>query len=89
MFGARVFFVLVRSVSSCFVIHHPLTAFPTAYLPEGTSEASPGGASYDESLASLFWGLSVPAAEVPPEGGKALKDKLQFCLDKTKDWDPA
>jgi hypothetical protein len=72
------------------LLHPPSTYhISIVYLPEGNKETNGAASSYDESLASLFWALNVPAAELPPEGGKAVTDRLQFCLDKTKIWDPA
>lgn len=42
---------------------------------------------YDQDLASLFWGLQVPQDQCP-EDPRKLENKIKFCLDKIKTWDP-
>jgi hypothetical protein len=44
--------------------------------------------TYDENAASVFWGLSFPYKDVPGNDGKKLPNKLDYCIDQLKGWDP-
>ncbi|KAE9378583.1 FAD/NAD(P)-binding domain-containing protein [Stipitochalara longipes BDJ] len=57
-----------------------------SYLPD--SDPTNSGLKYDENNASVFWGLTIPAEDVPREGAKAISNKLEFCINIIQDWDP-
>lgn len=66
-----------------------------AYLPDGYKKAEAGssaadtvGLDYDSEIASIFWSLNVPASMVPDGDIQNIPSKLEFCVDKIKDWDP-
>ena len=46
------------------------------------------GLDYDSEIASIFWSLSVPTAMVPDGDVKSIPSKLEFCIERIKDWDP-
>lgn len=67
-----------------------------AYLPQNLRQGGkqardakqePDVPDYDQDAASLFWGLQVPR-ELCPEDPRKLEDKLGFCVQLIKDWDP-
>ncbi|KAK4033938.1 hypothetical protein C8A01DRAFT_19195 [Parachaetomium inaequale] len=73
------------------VIKDGIVLFYSAYLPDGfrtkDPDAKQGEVDYDEDLASLFWGLQIPQ-DLCPEDPRKLENKIEFCLDKIKTWDP-
>ncbi|OBT64244.1 hypothetical protein VE03_06891 [Pseudogymnoascus sp. 23342-1-I1] len=78
-------------------IKNGVILFFSAYMPDASNatrhdETTEDGTTkiedYDINSASVFWGLTVPAELVPKEGGSAIANKLDFCLDIIKSWDP-
>ncbi|CAK7207625.1 hypothetical protein SEUCBS139899_010435 [Sporothrix eucalyptigena] len=81
------------------VISDGIALFYSAYLPKGTENSNRSEArhedtsnkdnvpEFDEEMSSLFWGLLVPV-EKCPENPLALEDKIGFCLESIKHWDP-
>ncbi|KAH6698479.1 hypothetical protein BKA61DRAFT_219061 [Leptodontidium sp. MPI-SDFR-AT-0119] len=66
--------------------------FISAYLPDGynkvSSKKDASGLEYDAEIASIFWSLSVPIEMVPGGDAKNIESKLEFCIDRIKNWDP-
>jgi hypothetical protein len=63
-------------------------------MPDGYKTDTPAGKDnqpdlgYDANIASIFWSLTVPADRIPQDGAQAIPNKLEFCVDQIKDWDP-
>lgn len=75
------------------VIPPPRTPFrtdrSTAYLPELKKDSErDAGADYDENAASAFFALTIPTAYLPEGGPSAITNKVDFCANVIKDWDP-
>lgn len=68
-------------VNSLFKVYLPAPRQPN----KGPTEVE---VEYDVDEASFYWGLTVPRSAYPHEDMSGLKDRLQFCLDQTKNWAP-
>ncbi|KAL1900669.1 hypothetical protein Sste5346_002394 [Sporothrix stenoceras] len=78
------------------VIHDGIILFYSAYLPKGAKDAAEpaaknvdndDAADFDEEMSSLFWSLMIPV-EKCPDDPLSMEDKVGFCIDMVKNWDP-
>ncbi|KAF1808150.1 FAD/NAD(P)-binding domain-containing protein [Eremomyces bilateralis CBS 781.70] len=76
------------------VLCNGMILFISAYLPDGYKDEPRSdkdgnkNLDYDADIASIFWSLSVPADRVPKNGAQGISNKLDFCVDQIRDWDP-
>ncbi|KAH6684924.1 hypothetical protein F5X68DRAFT_223060 [Plectosphaerella plurivora] len=68
-----------------------MSFFFALYLPASGVQSikKSTGEDYDLGQGSFYWGLTIKRERVPHGDATKLHDMLAFCLEQTRDWDPA